>query len=353
MSPRRADELDTLVQSEVTNVGVAPCAVAALIRADEDEFIWGGSGADENSIFDLASLTKVCVALTALLMAQSRDLDLERRACEFVPDLAGSLGGEASLRALLSHRSGLMPHRRLYSDSWAGRPVSRVRLIREAAQARGTPAGEAHYSDLGFILVGAVLEAVAASPLDALIEELLARPLGLTLGSARLLRARGLRHFVPTEVQPDRGGLIQGAVHDDNAWALAGLGCAGHAGLFGTVSSVARLGSLLVQGYMGKGVFATRVPVLVAPLSEGLGSGVMFPTGRNSQAGNLAGRRCFGHLGFTGTSLWCDPDRGVATVLLSNRVFPRRNPRPEAPSIARARREVHDGLWARADAVAN
>src|SRR5690606_2078868 len=152
-----------------------------------------------------------------------------------------------------------------------------------------------------------------------------------------------------TEIQPARGGLLSGVAHDDNAWALSGLGCAGHAGLFGTPESLVRLGLLLTEGATERGPFEALVPQLLAESSQGLGMGVMFASGPDSQAGQLRGPRVFGHLGFTGTSLWCDPDRGVAAVLLTNRVYPRRNPRPTQPGIVRARRAVHDQLWALSD----
>lgn len=345
----RVERLDTLVRDSVTDVGVAPCAVAGWLHAGREDLAWGGSGADDASVFDLASLTKTCVALTAFLAARSFAFDLDRPAADFFADLVDTPGGQASLRALLSHRSGLAPHRRLYRESWAGRPVFPSRLVREAAQISSGNPPSALYSDLGYIVAGAVLEVITGGSLDALIEELLARPFGLEIGSVRILRARGLVRFVPTEVQPSRGGLICGAVHDDNAWALGGLGVAGHAGLFGTLSSVVRLGGLLVRSLAEETALSAVTRSLLTPGRDGLGAGVMFPSGPASQAGALAGPRCFGHLGFTGTSLWCDPDRGVATVLLTNRVFPRRNKGLSERGIAATRRDVHDALWGHAD----
>lgn len=345
--PREGD-IDDVVRVCVTEAQVAPVGVAAWARVGDGRVFWGGEGADVGSAFDLASVTKTCVAVTAVKLACSGQLSLDRPAQDFLPGLTGTRGGSASLRVLLSHRSGLRAHEQLYRESWAGRPVSRLRFLRRAAEARGQHTG-ALYSDLGYIIAGACIEEAEQAPLDLVIEEVLAHPHGLSIGSTRRLRARGVREFVSTEIQPARGGLLSGVVHDDNAWALSGLGCAGHAGLFGTPESLVRLGLLLTEGAAEGGPFEALVPELLAKWSQGLGMGVMFASGPDSQAGQLRGPRVFGHLGFTGTSLWCDPDRGVAAVLLTNRVYPRRNPRPTQPGIVGARRAVHDQLWALSD----
>ncbi|OQX69358.1 MAG: hypothetical protein B6A08_05605 [Sorangiineae bacterium NIC37A_2] len=349
--PREAD-IDALVRGCVTEAHVAPVGVAAWARVGDGRVFWGGEGAERDSAFDLASVTKTCVAVTAAGLARSGGLSLDRPAQHYLPGLAGTRGGSAPLRLLLAHRSGLRAHEQLYRDSWAGRPVSRHHALRRAAEAHGQHSG-ALYSDLGYIIAGACLEAAAKTPLDLLIEEVLARPHKLWIGSARRLRAEGMRLFVPTEIQPARGGLLLGVVHDDNAWALSGLGCSGHAGLFGTLEALVRFGLLLTAGARGSGPFEPLVRDLLAENGQGLGMGLMFASGPDSQAGQLRGPRVFGHLGFTGTSLWCDPDRGVATALLTNRVYPRRNPRPTVPGIASARRAVHDQLWALSDRAAS
>lgn len=345
--PREGD-IDDLVRGCVTEAQVAPVGVAGWSRVGDGRAFWGGQGADARSAFDLASVTKTCVAVTALGLARSGLLSLDRPAQDFLPGIAGTPGGSASLRLLLSHRSGLRAHQQLYQDSWAGRPVARARAFRRAAEARGQHTG-ALYSDLGFIIAGASLEEAAKAPLDLLIEEVLSTPHELAIGSVRRLRARGVREFVPTEIQPARGGLLSGVVHDDNAFALSGLGCAGHAGLFGTLDAVLRFGLLLSEGALGRGALGDWVPELLVEKDQGLGMGVMFASGSESQAGQLRGPHVFGHLGFTGTSLWCDPDRGVAAALLTNRVYPRRNPRPSQPGIVGARRTVHDQLWTLSD----
>ncbi|MBM4364540.1 MAG: serine hydrolase, partial [Deltaproteobacteria bacterium] len=205
------------------------------------------------------------------------------------------------------------------------------------------------YSDLGYLLVGALLERVAARPLDELVEDEVGRPLGLGFGSARRLAARDPRFSVtvaPTEEQAWRGGAIRGAVHDENAFALSGLGLAGHAGLFGRAADVLGLGVALLDGLAGRRDTWLRPETLwelVRPRRGGtLRAGFDSPSAEGSSAGPAFGPDAFGHLGFTGTSLWCDPAAGVVVTLLTNRVHPTR----ENIAIRGVRPLIHGALHA-------
>jgi CubicO group peptidase (beta-lactamase class C family) len=147
-----------------------------------------------------------------------------------------------------------------------------------------------------------------------------------------------------------RGGELRGVVHDDNAWALAGHGAAGHAGLFGTAAAVARFGAAVLDALAGRDeswLDRATAAFLCRPRPGGtLRAGFDGRATAGSSAGERAGPNTFGHLGFTGTSLWCDPDRGAATVLLTNRV----RFGPDREKIRAARPRVHDALFAWADA---
>jgi serine-type D-Ala-D-Ala carboxypeptidase len=174
-------------------------------------------------------------------------------------------------------------------------------------------------------------------------------PLGLDVGSARLLKMRHAdfaARCMPTETVPFRGGEVRGVVHDENAWALSGHGLSGHAGLFGTAASVARFGCALLDAWHGRSEGWLEAADL-RPLLRGRPGGTLLAgfdgkSADQSSAGSLAGPRSFGHLGFTGTSLWCDPDADRALVLLTNRVCPTRN----NPRIRAARPVVNDALFA-------
>jgi CubicO group peptidase (beta-lactamase class C family) len=151
---------------------------------------------------------------------------------------------------------------------------------------------------------------------------------------------------MPTETVAFRGGEVRGIVHDENAWALSGHGLSGHAGLFGTAAGVARFGAALLDALHGRFSgwldAASLAPLLAARPGGTLRAGFDGKSADQSSAGTLAGARSFGHLGFTGTSLWCDPDADRVLVLLSNRVCPTRN----NPRIREARPAVNDALFA-------
>jgi CubicO group peptidase (beta-lactamase class C family) len=201
------------------------------------------------------------------------------------------------------------------------------------------------------MLLGAALAERTGGPTDAAVVREIARPLGLRIGSARQLAGAAqtvddyFRQVAPTEVVPWRGGLVHGVVHDENAWVLAGGGMAGHAGAFGDAPSVVALGIALVDALAGRRcdwLTAAEVLELVRPRPGGShAAGFDRRSGPRPSSGELFGPSTFGHLGFTGTSLWIDPDRELVGVLLCNRVHPSR--RNEA--IRAARPDVYDRIF--------
>jgi CubicO group peptidase (beta-lactamase class C family) len=238
-------------------------------------------------------------------------------------------------------------------------PFDRGAAIFEAVHSRRPECAEAApsegypplYSDLGYALVGLALERLERLPLDQIVDREVSSPLGLDLGSARLLRARHADftdRCVATETVAFRGGVVHGMVHDENAWALSGHALSGHAGLFGTADSVARFGAAVLDASKGRSEAwlgqSCLAPLLRARPGGTLRAGFDGKSATGSSAGSAAGSRSFGHLGFTGTSLWCDPDADRAVVLLANRVCPTR----DNVRIRVARPAVHDALcgWA-------
>ncbi len=206
------------------------------------------------------------------------------------------------------------------------------------------------YSDLGYLLVGeAIARAIGVRDAGEAIERLVLEPLGIAgqAGTVRDLASRGVEGpFAPTEDVAWRGGVVSGAVHDENAWALSGRGGSGHAGIFGTVDAVLTFGAAVLDALQGRGPFGDRdVGWLVRERPGGtLRAGFDGKSESGSSAGSHLGPRTFGHLGFTGTSLWLDPDAEVVVALLTNRVFPSR----EHLAIRDARPWAHDSLFDRA-----
>ncbi len=356
-------DLAEMLVTEVVDARVAQAASVAVAVRHEDRWFGAAAAAGQlrphdsrakthaDTPFDLASVTKPFLATCCARLEAAGELDLKAKLETYLPEVEGTHGGEQSLEDHLSHRAGLVPHLRLFRPLLQGRPVSKEAALHKAASARGPQeAGTAVYSDLGYILVGHAVERVAGTALDQVIRREAGTPLDLPVGSSRQWRGQfpSFRAQVaPTEVVPWRGGVLLGVVHDDNAWALSGQGTSGHAGLFGTASAVLGLGVAVLDALKGrsKWLSAAAAHELTSPRAGGtLRMGFDGKSGVNSSAGSVAGPNTFGHLGYTGTSLWCDPDREVATVLLTNRVHPsHRNIR-----IRRARPRVHDFLFQRA-----
>jgi CubicO group peptidase (beta-lactamase class C family) len=334
--------------------GVAPdCAAGCAVRRGEWRREVGGS---TELFFDLASVTKpmTAVAVARAGMAPCVALGV------LLPEARATASERVPLELFLAHRAGLEAHRPLYAPLLCGEKVDVSAALREAADARRadalgeSPAGgfSPVYSDLGYILAGeALARSAGARDAGEAIARLVLEPLGLTgsAGTVRDLAGRGVRGpFAATETVPWRGGAVVGAVHDENAWALTGDGGSGHAGIFATVDAVLTFGCAVLDALDGVGLpFGHRVDLAWTVRErpgESLRAGFDGKSDEGSSAGTSLGARSFGHLGFTGTSLWIDPDAKVVAVLLTNRVCPTRG----NMAIRLARPRAHDALFERA-----
>lgn len=345
---QNAEKLERFLLETVIRTGIAPQAAAgyAQRRGAEWDFFGAASGGDINQPYDLASISKPFTALVCSTLVVQNRLAWTTTLSEVLPELSDTWGGKKTVEQLLSHRSGLAAHRELYRRTLTGAAVNRAEMIRLAAQtkAQHVPDDERWhaplYSDLGYVLVGSALEQITGEPLDILVHKLISSPWSLAIGSARTFLAQKPEFSLQaaaTEIQTYRGGLIRGMVHDDNAWALSGLRASGHAGLFGSLSALLRFGTKLLDA---------RNTVLIAPLVQKRSGGSLLmgfdgKSEESSSAGSLASSRTFGHLGFTGTSLWCDPEQQRVSVLLTNRVFSG----PRGKKISSLRSLIHDFLW--------
>lgn len=296
----------------------------------------------EDTLFDLASLTKVIATTTlAMELVEHGRLDLDEQIDRRLPEWRGQDRDDVRLRALLAHSSGLTAWLPFYRDHVGKRDFRHAICGLPLEYPPGT---QAVYSDLGFILLGFILEEAAGIPLEQQGTSLARRitPAPLLFNPAVNRRA----NVAPTERDPWRGRVLVGEVQDENAWALGGA--AGHAGLFGTAQAVGDFARAMLASLAGTAkapqqlasrdtlrVFLTRSTV--AGSSRALGWDTMRPT---SSCGTMMSESAFGHTGFTGTSLWIDPAAGVYVVLLTNRVHPSRN----NAAIQQVRPACHDAV---------
>jgi CubicO group peptidase (beta-lactamase class C family) len=303
--------------------------------------------------YDLASLTKPIVATAALRLVMSGRLSLDTRTDSIVPDVRGGVGGTATLEALLTHRAGLAAWGGLYLDvpHDPGTSAARRWILSEASRrpVEHEPKGPV-YSDLGYIIAGELIARSAGEKLDKVIQREITDPLGISseiFFPAALppdRRAHIVRDAAPTEHCEWRGRLVRGEVHDENSAAFGGV--AGNAGLFGTAHGVAVFGRACLDSLLGRGDFLPKdlMERALAPRSDGstMRLGWDMKSAEQSSAGRRMSSATFGHLGFTGTSLWCDPEKDIVIALLTNRVHPSRaNER-----IKGFRPGFHDGVLA-------
>jgi serine-type D-Ala-D-Ala carboxypeptidase len=274
------------------------------------------------SLFDLASLTKV-VATTAVAMVlyERGLLDLEAPVTGIIPEFAGNdaLRRDVTLRMLLAHCSGLPAYEKLFQ-----RVATREDLLHAAFRTplAADPGTRAEYSDVGFMILGVVLERLADERLDAFCQREIFGPLGMT--QTTFNPATALKPSIPptADDRTFRHRIIQGEVQDENASVLEGV--AGHAGLFSIAEDLAVFSHAMLNG--GHPILR---PSTVERFTrresepEGTSRALGWDTpSQPSQSGKHFSSRAFGHLGYTGTSLWIDPERQLSIALLTNRAWP-------------------------------
>ncbi len=295
--------------------------------------------ANPRSVYDLASLTKVVCTTTLAMQACERGMiDLEDRLGRYFPEFQADGKQQVSLKHLLAHSSGLPAHIPLYRQA-NGKACILQRILQLPLEYR--PGSRSVYSDLGFMLLGAVVEKTLGDSLDNLARERIFRPLGMRRTCFRP-PSDWMPRIAPTETDPWRQRLLRGEVHDENAYAMGGV--AAHAGLFGTAADLA----VFCQALLNGGVYDhgrivkrstletfTRRQAQPSESSRALGWDTPAP---DCSAGSRLSPQSYGHTGFTGTSLWIDPRRRLFIVFLTNRVHPSR----ENSAIQSARRQIAD-----------
>jgi CubicO group peptidase (beta-lactamase class C family) len=286
-----------------------------------------GARPDARTVWDLASLTKVVGTTSAVLqLVGAGRVALDTPVVRYLPEWTAAGAERITVRHLLTHSSGLPAWRALYKEADSPEEATRQLL---ATAPDTLPGVRTVYSDLGFILLGKLVERVSGTPLEQYGASQVFAPLGMN--ETRYLPPAGWRkRTAPTEVDPWRQRHLRGEVHDENAARLGGV--SGHAGLFSTGRDLARFArAYLAFGRLdGTQVFdSATVAGFIVPQDTALSRralGWETATGSNS-AGRRLSRMAFGHTGFTGTSLWMDPERGLFVILLTNRVNPTRENR--------------------------
>ena len=305
----------------------------------------------KSDIFDLASITKVIATTSAVMkLVDQKKLSLDEKVVIYLPDFKGKQPkyykqkSEITVKNLLTHTAGLPPFKQYYLMN----SLSEVRLdsVFNTEPEIGI-AEKTVYSDVGLITLGKLLEKASGVPQDKLVDSLIFKPLGMntTFYNPPIEK---MHRIVPTEIADGyRTGLIQGEVHDENAHSIGGV--AGHAGLFSTASDLAIFSQMMLNGgkYGWKRVFKEETVKLFttrANVVEGSSRclGWDSPDGKAS-GGVFLSDNSFGHTGYTGTSLWIDPENDMFVILLTNAVHPNRSYKD--PKYFDWRQKIHSEVY--------
>jgi CubicO group peptidase (beta-lactamase class C family) len=299
-----------------------------------------------DTVFDLASLTKAAATTTmAMLLYERGKLPLDAPLATFLPDFVSlapkhqqSAREAVAVRTLLAHSSGLPAYEKLFEFA-----PSREDLIRAALTARlvTPPGARADYSDIGFILLGEVLAKQAGLGLDLFARQEIFTPLGMS--HTRFIPPPEWKSAIPPteDDRKFRKRIIQGEVNDENAYVMGGV--AGHAGLFAPATDLAIFAECMLHHGLPilqaqtVSLFTHREP---SPPGTSRTLGWDTPSPTESSSGRHFSPLSFGHLGFTGTSLWIDPARKLSVTLLTNRTWPDR----ASQAIRQVRPQVHDAI---------
>jgi len=306
----------------------------------------GAAKVDADTIYDTASLTKPVVTTTlAAMLYEQGQLDISAPVGRYLPEWTSGANAEQRARVtvahLLAHASGLPAHEDYFLKS-----KGRVEILARAVAQPLTyePGSQTIYSDIGFILLGAIIESLTGRGLDELAKERIFAPLGMTntmFRPPKSLRAR----IAPSKRAAARKQFVHGEVHDENAWAMGGV--AGHAGMFSTGPDLAIFCQMLLNGgiYAHERILRSKTVAEFTsanPLAANTRTlGWNVPTGRSS-SGQYFSKQSIGHTGFTGTSIWIDPTKELFVVLLTNAARVRAN--LEDDLIRRVQPAVHNAI---------
>jgi serine-type D-Ala-D-Ala carboxypeptidase len=334
MSESRLETIDRLVTRGISAGGYPGAAVvvgrkgAAVWSKGFGHIGWGPDATPVNAnrtIYDIASLSKVVGTTSAImLLYDEKKVDLDAPVFRYLPAFSGGSKDRVTVRQLLTHRSGLPAGR----DIWrVARTPQQARDMVLTTPLEYQPDTRYVYSDLGADLLGFIVETVSGQRMDEFLEQRLFQPLGMT--DTHYRPADSLRYRIaPTELNPPRGYPLRGEVHDENAYALGGV--AGHAGLFSTAADLSIFAQMMLNKgeYEGKHIFTDSTVDLFTRRMSGHRALGWDTADGDFGSGQYLTEKSYGHTGFTGTSLWIDPDREMFVILLTNRVHAATAKRP-------------------------
>ncbi len=295
-----------------------------------------------NSIFDLASVSKVVGTTSAAMILVDRGkLKLDEKVITYLPEFNNNGKDKITIRNLLLHNSGLPAFKKYYDKYSTAKEVindiMNLKLIYE-------PGTKYVYSDLGMITLQKVIEKISGTTLDKFLKKELFEPLGMNLTMYNPSN-KMKQNCVPTEIDDFwRMRLLQGEVHDERAYLLNGV--AGHAGLFSTAEDLSKFARMLLNGgvYNGKQIINKKtIDEWTTKQSEQSDRGLGWDTRskEKSSSGKYFSMNSFGHTGYTGTSIWVDEDKKLFVILLTNRVYPTRKNR----KIIQFRPVIHNAVY--------
>ncbi|HUQ98691.1 MAG TPA: serine hydrolase [Gemmatimonadaceae bacterium] len=347
MSENRLGAIERVVERGIKAGGYPGAAVVvgrkgvAVFEKGFGKLSWNSSSTSvdaQRTIYDIASLSKVVGTATAIMILfDEKKIDLDAPVINYIPTFGGGDKDRVTIRQLLTHTSGLPAGK----DIWrTARTPLEARAQVLGVQLEGRPGMQYIYSDLGADVLGLLVEVVSGEPLDKFLEKRVFGPLGMNetfYRPADSLRSR----IAPTEVTPPRGYPLQGEVHDENAYALGGV--AGHAGLFSTAADLSVFAQMMLNGGEYNGVTIISKPTVELFTSRAFSHRALgWDTADGDYgSGRYLGPTAYGHTGFTGTSMWIDPERQMFVILLTNRVHAARALRP-AKVISDVRADLSD-----------
>jgi CubicO group peptidase (beta-lactamase class C family) len=334
--------IQTLLEKGVTN-GIYPGAVLLTARQGIITFFEAVGYArlrpepvlmKKETIFDLASLTKpLATTLSLMKFIDKEEIGLDCPLSDILPASMLYDKKDLSLRLLLNHSAGFYDWKPFYLDLVKYNINERKKIIRQWIMEEPLayrPGSECRYSDLGFIILEWIVEEVSGYSLKQCVDDFFYRPLGLKNLFLSINRPSGgirKKPFAATEDCPWRKRILQGEVHDENAFALGGY--SGHAGLFGDCIGVFQIVSLLREHFLGeradylrqktvKSIFKRQKIIQDSTWALGWDT----PSERDSSSGHFFSSNSVGHLGYTGTSIWLDLEKDIIIIFLTNRIHP-------------------------------
>ncbi len=299
-----------------------------------------------DDLFDLASLTKpLATAMAVMVLVQEGRLDPDATLKDHLPVTARTPKARITLDMLLRHTSGLPAHREYFRQAATrSNPLQAIDSFVLSEPLTSFPGQNQVYSDLGYMLLDRMIRTVTQVRLDRFVRDQVYHPLGIDdlffIDLAAPLLPEVRPRLISTQNCPWRGRVLTGEVEDENAWVSGGI--QGHAGLFGSAAAVFQL-CLEILNAMERRSSRVLDPFVAAKFvhkypGHTLAAGFDTPSRTGSSAGQFFSPRAVGHLGFTGTSFWMDPDTGAIVILLTNRVHPSR----ANQKIRAFRPKIHD-----------